>query len=672
MGYRGDDASHPWADSRRQQPWRPSEGTPASAAGPRHAGAQGYEPDGEYPSADGYGVYEQGPRRDGHGGYGGQHGYAGNDQPGGHDGGYGSGPYGGYDGYGDANSYGDAGAFDHGNGYDAASGVGDGNGYAGAGRHGRSPGYPGQDPDRNSGSYDIPGDYGRENSGGYDRPAGGFPDNDWYGDSRGGGFADTSMHVRPDIPDGYRPGDYDTGARPIGGARQPSRPDPRDVPRDAARGFPPARAALPAAEVDFPQPYSPGQPAPAGPVDGLVNTRQQRALDDRQYDTVTYPGYENVDEQPGVGGYGTGGYPAQGYDDYDDYADFTPDYEVPAPTTANPAYVEPAPTTGNPAYTEPEPEYDEPGEFGGGPGQDGTAVIDGYDDSFDGQAARSGRDGARQGSPGKKGKTGKGGKPGQPGRAGRTAKSGGPRSRRKVAVLSLSAVCLVVAVAAVYILLIKPSGEEATANAPLPSPGSTSAATAACVKKFGEYCHIEFRSDDPKPLTIAELYPPAVENTMDHISFQRIGTKIDKTCSDAVLGQSLKSALPSSKCTQVLRASYVAGSGSSEIMGTIGVANLSSTNQAHNAGKLVGSNDFLSPLATSSGVGANLGLSTGEMQASYKGHYLILTWAELANEATPTSSDDKKLLQFEDDLVTDTANIALSQRMVTGQPGAGN
>ena len=533
MGYRGDDASDPWADSRRQQPWRPSEGTPASANGPRHAGAQGYEPDGEYPSAEGYGVYEQGPRRDGYGDYG-QHGYAGHGQPGGHDGGYGSGPYGGYDGYAGGNGYGDAGAFDGGNGYDGAGGFGDGNGYPGAGHHGRSPGYPGQDPNRNSGGYSIPGDYGREDPGGYDRPAGGFPDNDWYGDSRGGGFADTSIHARPNIPDGYHPGDYGTGARPIGGVPETSRPDPRDVPRD-----------------------------------GLTETRQQRVLNDRQYDTATYPGYENVDDQPGAGGYGTGGYPAQGYDDYDDYADFTPDYEVPAPTTANPAYVEPSPTTGNPAYAEPEPEYDEPGEFGNGPDQDGTAVIDGYDDGFDGQGTGSGRDGTPQGAPGKKGKTGKGGKGGKPGKAARTAKSGKPWSRRKVAVLSLSAVCLVVAVAAVYILLVKPTGEEATANAPLPSPGSTSAATAACVQKFGQYCHIEFRTDDPKPLTIAELYPPAVENTQDHISFQRIGTKIDTTCSNAVLGQSLSNALSSGKCTQLLRASYVAGSGSSEIMGTM-------------------------------------------------------------------------------------------------------
>jgi hypothetical protein len=643
MGYRGDDASRTWGDPRRQEPWRPSQGAPTSANGPRHADAQGYEPEGEYPSDDGYGVYEHGSR-----GYG-QHGA----DP------HGAAPgYGGYDdsGYGPSGGYGASG------GYHSYDGYGDPNGRGDDGRGGSS-GYQGQHG--GSGGYSIPGDYGRQSGGyspddfsgrdpgGYERPAGGFPDNDWYGDSRAGGFADTTIHARPNIPDGYRPGDYDDGRRATGAAPDPSRADPRD----AARGFPPARAALPAPPAIEPT-----------PMDRLGQTRQQPVLDDSRYEAA-YPGYENVDEQPGRGGFGTSGYPAQqGYDDYDDYADFTPDYEVPAPTTANPAYNEPAPTTGNPAYLEPETGYDEPAEFGAGPeGHDTTAVIDGYDDSFDGQGTMGdpgGRhDGPRQGASGKTGKAS---------RAGKAAKNRKPRSRRKMAVLSVSAFCLVAVLGAVYYFMVRPSGDEATANAPLPSPGSTSSATAACVKQFGQYCHIEYRTDDPKALTISELFPPAVENTKDHTSFIRIGTRTDKTCSDALLGQSLVSAAQSGKCTQVLRASYTAGSGSSEIMGTIGVVNLNTTNQAHYAGKLVGTNDFIEPLATSSGVGANLGKSTGEMQSQFKGHYLILTWAELANEATPTNSDDQKLLQFENDLVADTANIALSQRMVSGQPGTGD
>ena len=364
-------------------------------------------------------------------------------------------------------------------------------------------------------------------------------------------------------------------------------------------------------------------------------TRQQPVLDDRQYgaaypgyEEAAYPGYENVDDRPG----GHRSQPA--YDDYDDYADFTPGYDVrPAPTTSNPAYTEPAPTTGNPVYSPDEPgPPGPPGEFR----EFGTGI----------------RPAGRRPPPPR-------------------ARPGGPRgsgSTRKKMILGVSAFCLVGALSLIYFLLIKPGDEQATANAPLPGPGSSSSATAACVQKYGPYCHITYRSDDPKPLSISELFPKAVYNEKDRVSFQQIGTRTDKTCSNAVLGSSLQNALGSS-CSQALRASYTSGSGSSEIMGTIGVFNLSKASQAHSAGKLVGKNDFISPLATSSGVGANLGQSTGVMQSVYKGHYLILTWAELANEATPTNSDNQKLQQFENDLIASTANIALSQRMVTGKPG---
>ena len=508
----------------------------------------------------------------------------------------------------------------------ADSGYGDQGGYGGPEGYGQSGGYQAQNGYGPQGGYGSHGGYDGQLDGYGAQPAGGFPDNDWYGGSRSGGFADTSMHVRPVIPDGYRPGDYDS---------------PRAL------------------------------PAPPGPdtQNQLAQTRQQQAIDDGRRE-LSYPGYENVED---YGGFGSGGYPAQqGYDDYDDYAN----YEVPAPTTAQPAYNEPAPTTAQAAYSEPapttanpaysEPGYDEPGEFGAG--------YDDYADGFDGQPASEGfpipdvpatARGGRGAAGKKKGAAGK--KKGKARKAGKK-----PRKSRRPLVLGGSAVCLIAAVAAVYVFIIKPSGEEASANAPLPPPGSSSAGQAACVKQFGQYCHIELRTDDPKPLTVAELFPPAVMSEKDHISFQRIVTQSDKTCSNAVLGQALIDAVNKGKCSQVLRASYTSGSGSHEIMGTIGVVNLATTNGAHAAGKEVGTSDFINPLASSSGVGANLGQSTGVMESQYKGHYLILTWAELANEATPTSSDNQKLMQFENDLIASTANIALSQRMVTGKPGGGN
>ena len=66
-----------------------------------------------------------------------------------------------------------------------------------------------------------------------------------------------------------------------------------------------------------------------------------------------------------------------------------------------------------------------------------------------------------------------------------------------------------------------------------------------------------------------------------------------------MIGTTLIKALQAGKCTQVLRASYV--SGGNKIMGTIGVINLSTTNEAHYAGKDVGQNDFIAPLTSKTG-----------------------------------------------------------------------
>jgi hypothetical protein len=187
------------------------------------------------------------------------------------------------------------------------------------------------------------------------------------------------------------------------------------------------------------------------------------------------------------------------------------------------------------------------------------------------------------------------------------------------------------------------------------------------VQKYGTYCHIELSADDPTPLTVSELFPPAFTNDADKNSYSLVSTKLDKTCSKAVIGAGLISALKAGKCTQVVRASYVSGNG--KIMGTIGVVNLSTTNEAHYAGKVVGTSDFVAPLAAAKGVAKKLGQGTGVVEAEFKGHYLILTWSEFANETTPsTKAQDSELEQFSSDLVAGTANIPLSQRMVTGNP----
>jgi hypothetical protein len=205
-------------------------------------------------------------------------------------------------------------------------------------------------------------------------------------------------------------------------------------------------------------------------------------------------------------------------------------------------------------------------------------------------------------------------------------------------------------------------------NAPVPStlrlptnaPGSP-----GFDKALGKWQHIGSRSQDPKPLTIAALYPP--QFTLNGKSYVRTAASATKTCSAAVYGADLQAALQTGKCTQVLRASYLSGDGT--MMGTVGVVNLTSTNAAQKAGKVTGPQEIIVPLTGKKGPAKKLGTGTGVVQAEIKGHYLILMWAEYANLKSPSGTAQRQALeQFAATLVTGSANINLSTRMLTGKP----
>ncbi len=696
MEYRGEDASRTRAASRRQPPWQSSSGTGPEATGPWNDGARGYGQDDGYAAADGYDGYATG---DGYGGYGSADPYAGYED-------YGQGA-----GYGDPQGYatGQGGAYPdggggylQGNGYAASDSYGGGYGAGYGAGYGQGNGYPAGD-DYAGGGYDQDGAYGRDiaygrpesygqqagygdtgygegyagggygsgphhqlqagggpdgsyfdggyGGGPYDQPqagggydpdpygrssygrsggypalgtgsggragaAGGYRDagNDWYADqpqaASGSGFADTGILSARAIDS------YGTGPRPLGapGGYDHDQYDQRgyddgyqdDLSQAAARD--PARGFPPAPG------RQPSQLEAASPQ-GLAYTGQQERYDDSQYEAYSgYGGRRGLGDPRGYGA--VGGYDASPR--YDQYA---------------------------------EPQDFVVGGYGTGPG------YDDYDNAPDPYQERYGG--------------GTGPRPG--GRGGGRGGKGRKRGKRRLLLSALGVVAVAVLAAAAYTLVLKPkpsAGTSVPSAGPLPTSGSTSAATAAC-EKLGQYCHIESRTDDPVPLTVAELYPPAFTNETDHTSFLRIATRLDKTCANAVIGQDLINALQSDSCTQVVRASYV--SGDNEIMGTIGVVNLATTKEAHLAGEVVGANDFIAPLSTSSGIGAKLGSGTGVVEAEFKGHYLILTWAEFTNGNAPsTAAQDRQLEQFETDLVAGTANISLSQRMVTGAPASAN
>jgi hypothetical protein len=529
----------------------------------------------------------------------------------------------GHDGYGD-DGFDQPDAYGGSGGYPAQQGGYGSGGYpAQPDGHG-SGGYPAQ-PDGYSGSGDYPAQQGGYGSGGYPAQrhgysgSGGYPaQRDGYGS---GGY--------PAQPDGYggsggypaQQGGYGSGGYPaLGNGAEAEDVAGRYAGNDWYGGRPAGAGAsgsgagfadtgtynLDARTIDA---YGSGpHPAAREAADppGLVHTGEQERYDGQYGEYSGYEGHDDYQDAPGYG-------PPQGFNQG----------------------------------------FDQGFEQGGyGQGYDNRAdYTDPYQDRY-------GNDGTAPPAP-------KGGKPGKTRKNPGNAKRG--KRRMLIAVTAVVVAGILAAAGYVFVLKPKPSTVTPTSAAPLPSPGSSSAATAACVKQFGQYCHIELRTDDPAPLTLAELFPPAFVNETDHGSFTRAGTKLDTTCSNAVVGQDLTSALQDGKCTQVLRASYFSGDG--KMMGTIGVANLSTTNEAHHAGKLVGTSDFVDPLTTTKGVTSKLGKGTGIVEAEYKGHYLIMIWAEFTSTNAPANNtQDQQLQQFGADLIAGTANISLSQRMLNGHP----
>jgi hypothetical protein len=248
------------------------------------------------------------------------------------------------------------------------------------------------------------------------------------------------------------------------------------------------------------------------------------------------------------------------------------------------------------------------------------------------------------------------------GRAGRRH-GGRGRSRIRAALLSVLALAVVSAAAfAGYRYMY-----EQRADAPVPSslrlptsvPGSP-----GFDKTLGKWQHIASRTADPDPLTIGGLYPP--QFTLDGRSYVRTAASATKHCDLAVYGAELQAALQSGHCTQVVRASYVSGDGT--MMGTVGVVNLSTSAAAQKAGHVTGPQEIIAPLTARKGASSKLGHGTGVVQAEIKGHYLILMWAQFTSLKSPSTSAQRQALErFAVNVVTGSANINLSSRMLSGR-----
>ena len=197
------------------------------------------------------------------------------------------------------------------------------------------------------------------------------------------------------------------------------------------------------------------------------------------------------------------------------------------------------------------------------------------------------------------------------------------------------------------------------------TPKAKPAATASPTPSLGPYGYIASRQDDPVPLTVAELYP--VSFTAEGTGYLRTKSSISADCVDAVDGAGIQAAVSSAGCTQVARATYL--DKQTAMMGTIGVLNLRTAKSASAAAQAAGAGNFIAQLAGPTAPTSNIGQGTGIEEALAKGHYLILIWAELTSLKTPHKGTQRTgLEQFMTELLENTANISLTNRMVNGSP----
>ena len=239
-----------------------------------------------------------------------------------------------------------------------------------------------------------------------------------------------------------------------------------------------------------------------------------------------------------------------------------------------------------------------------------------------------------------------------------------PPSRARVWLLPiLMALTVGTVVTLAYLHFVERTASDARASAPL----RTTVASSSPTGSLGPWKHITTRTEDPVPLTLTELFPAQFSSggTTGARTIDQAGTD----CPSAVLGAALQATVHKPGCTQVMRASYITTN--QQIMGTIGVLNLADATAAQRSGQATGATQFIDQLPAVQGPTHNLAKGTGLEEAVYKGHYLILIWAEFSNLHTPTTAAQRAQLKtFSDNLVSGTANVSLTSRMVIGKPQA--
>jgi hypothetical protein len=231
--------------------------------------------------------------------------------------------------------------------------------------------------------------------------------------------------------------------------------------------------------------------------------------------------------------------------------------------------------------------------------------------------------------------------------------------------ISVAVLFVLVAVAtlAYTVLRTAPKPTPPSAANPRQQPSATPSASSS--PSLGPYGHIASRQSDPQPLTIAQLFPASFKIGGQAVTLA--ASAISRHCGRAISGSNLQSVVSSAGCDQAVRATYLASN--QGLMGTIGVLNLSTAAKAAKAVQATDGGDFISQLPGKHGPTRKIGNGTGIEEALAKGHYLILIWAEYTSLRRPKTAAQRNTVEaFMQDLVENTANVSLANRMLTGSP----
>ena len=202
-------------------------------------------------------------------------------------------------------------------------------------------------------------------------------------------------------------------------------------------------------------------------------------------------------------------------------------------------------------------------------------------------------------------------------------------------------------------LASSPSSALSTTASPSPAPAATGALGAK----------LKTQATDPQPLTVGEIFKNA-----EFKGYKMTATNTSVNCGKQAHGAKLAAALKSGKCTQFLRATYQTTDG--KLIGTVGVANLSTAGAAKKAQKAAsGTGNWMVPLPGTGVTKKISGKAISLGSAEARGHYLILTWVQRPDGKAIGAGQKSAAQNFATQVpLGSNLNAALQYRGISGKP----